>query len=112
MRGAAEDCQQQGLAFVPLVAESLGGWHDSALAHIRKLGTALALHTGQSDGEASSHLWRRLSILLQKGNSSMLGDRVNSLPSREGLPDIYGIFWKNKTFYLSIISNFLTSLKS
>ena len=66
MRGAAEDCQQQGLAFVPLVAESLGGWHDSALAHIRKLGTALALHTGQSDGEASSHLWRLLSILLKK----------------------------------------------
>ena len=27
MTAAAEDCQQQGIAFLPLAAESLGGWH-------------------------------------------------------------------------------------
>ena len=35
-----------------MVAESLGGVHEAAQAHIiSKLGTALALHTGQADGE-------------------------------------------------------------
>ena len=79
MRRAAEDCQQQGLAFVPLVTESLGGWHEAAQAHIRKLGTALALHTRQADGEACSHLWSHLSILLQRGYSTIFGNRVASL---------------------------------
>ena len=27
MTAAAEDCQQQGINFLPLAAESLGGWH-------------------------------------------------------------------------------------
>ena len=26
-RGAAEDCRRQGIAFLPLAAESFGGWH-------------------------------------------------------------------------------------
>ena len=30
VRGAEEDCRRQGIAFVPLVAESIGGWHASA----------------------------------------------------------------------------------
>ena len=31
MRGTAEQCDQQGIAFIPVVAESLGGWHKVAL---------------------------------------------------------------------------------
>ena len=78
---------QQGIAFFPLVAESLGGWHQSAEREVRKLGSALARHTGQLEGEAISHLWGRLGILLQRGNAAILGNRVPNFPH----PEVDGI---------------------
>ena len=42
----------------------LGGWHPCAEREVRKLGSALARHTGQLEGEAIAHLWGRLGILL------------------------------------------------
>ena len=47
---------------------------------VRKLGAALARHTGQEEGEAISHLWGRLGVLLQRGNAAILGNRVPALP--------------------------------
>ena len=37
-------------------------------------------HTGQEEGEAISHLWSRIGILLQRGNAAILGNRVPALP--------------------------------
>ena len=45
-------------------AESLDGWHPCPEREVRKLGSALARHTGQLEGEAIAHLWGRLGILL------------------------------------------------
>ena len=87
MRGAEEECRRQGIAFLPLVAESMGGWHASAEKEVKKLGSALALHTGQPEGEAISHLWGRLGILLQRGNAALLQNRVPAFPG----PAIDGI---------------------
>ena len=78
--GAEEDCRRQGLAFVPLTVEALGGWHPSAEAQVKKLGSSLALHSGQEEEETISFLWRRLSILLQKGNCAILGNRIPEFP--------------------------------
>ena len=47
---------------------------------VRKLGSALARHTGQEEGEAISHLWGRLGVLLQRGNAALLGNRIPALP--------------------------------
>ena len=80
MRGAEEDCRRQGIAFTPMVAESFGGWHSAAEQEVRKLGTALARHTGQEEGEAISHLWGRLGVLLQRGNAAILANRVPAPP--------------------------------
>ena len=85
--GAEEACRRQGLAFLPLVAETFGGWHPSAQTEVKKLGSALARHTGQDEAEAVSHLWGRLGILLQRGNAAILGNRVPALPD----PQIDGI---------------------
>ena len=41
MRAAARECRQQGIAFIPLVIESLGGWPEAAVKELRKLGAAL-----------------------------------------------------------------------
>ena len=80
MQGAAADCRRQGLVFFPLVAETFGGWHGVAEEQVKKLGSALARHTGQVEGEAISHIWARLEILLQQGNAALLGNRVPDLP--------------------------------
>ena len=72
MRGAFEECREQGIKFIPIVAESLGGWHKVALEQFRKLGSALARHTGQDEGEKTGHLVKRASILLQKGLAAMV----------------------------------------
>ena len=73
VRGAEEDCRRQGIAFLPMAAESFGGWHRVAEGEVKKLGAALARNTGQEEEEAVRHLWGRLGILLQRGNAAILG---------------------------------------
>ena len=63
-----------------MVAESFGDWHNVAERKVKKLGAALARHTGQEEGEAISHLWGRLGVLLQKGNAAILGNGVPTFP--------------------------------
>ena len=83
VREAGELCRQQGIAFLPIVAESMGGWHHTAVTEIKKLATALALHTGQEEGEAISHLFSRCSLLLQRGLAALLYNRVPAHPAAE-----------------------------
>ena len=80
LNGAEEECRRQGIAFLPIVAETFGGWHPEAGRQVKKLGTALARHTGQEEGEAVSHLWSRMGILLQRGNAAILGNRIPTQP--------------------------------
>ena len=79
---------RQGIAFLPIVAETFGGWHSDTKREV-KLGAALARHTGQDEGEATSHLWSRMSILLQRGNAAILGNRIPNQPGAY----IDGIIW-------------------
>ena len=88
IRGVAEDCQRQGLAFIPIVGEALGGLHDVAVANVRKLANALSLHTGQDLSEVTAQGFRRVAMLLQRGNAQILGDKFASYPASE----IDGIF--------------------
>jgi hypothetical protein len=62
VRGAEEDCRRQGIAFLPMAAESFGGWHRTGEVQVLTLGAALARNTGQEEGEAVRHLWVRLAI--------------------------------------------------
>ena len=80
-------CREQGIAFIPIVAESLGGWHKVALEQFSKLGSALGRHTGQEEGEKVDHLIKRVSILLMKGLSSML---LNRIPGHAA-PEVDGV---------------------
>ena len=81
MRGAEEDCRRQGIAFLPLVVESLGGWHGVAEREVKKITAAMARNTGQEEAQACRHSWGRLGILLQRGNAAILGNRVPVFPS-------------------------------
>ena len=80
-------CREQGIAFIPVVAESMGSWHKVALEQLKKLGSALARHTGQEEGETISHLMTRASVLLQKGLSALLLNRIPGHPA----PDVGGV---------------------
>ena len=37
---AEEDCRAQGIAFLPIVAESLCGWHNGAEREVKRLDAA------------------------------------------------------------------------
>ena len=91
-RVAEELCREQEIAFIPVVAESLGGWHQVALDQFRKLGSALGRHTVQEEGEKLT-TWSKgsPSILLQKGLSAMLLNRIPGHPAAEvdGLLSMY-----------------------
>ena len=76
MSGAEEECRRQGITFLPMAAESLGGWHKVAVDQVEKLARAMARHTGQQFEEAQRHLWQSLSVHLMKGNAQLLANRI------------------------------------
>ena len=71
-----EACRQQGLAFIPIAADTLGGWHQMAIKQIKKLGAVLARHRGEDEQVEIRHLLQRLSLLLMRGNATLLVNRV------------------------------------
>ena len=87
MTGTGAACQREGMVFIPLPAETLGGWHDQAVLQVRKLGSALARQTGQEESVAIGHLFQRLSVLLVRGNAALFLNRTPSFPD----PHIDGI---------------------
>ena len=76
LREVEEACRRQGILFLPLAVESLGGWHEVAIDQIRKLGGALARHTGEEEGVVVQRLFQKLSLQLMKGNAAILTNRI------------------------------------
>ena len=54
----------------------MGGWHKVAVDQIKKLGSTLARHRGEDEQVEVRHLRQRLSLLLMRGNASLLVNRV------------------------------------
>ena len=71
-----EACMAEGISFIPMVVETLGSWEEGAAQVIKRLGQALARSTCQEDAEVVRHLFGKLSILLQRDNSSLILNRV------------------------------------
>ena len=71
-------CEREGIVFVPLLIETLGGWHEKAIDQVRKIARAQARNMGTEEDEAARHLFQRLGILLVKGNAALL---VNCVPT-------------------------------
>ena len=76
MREVEEACRHQGILFLPMALESLSGWHDVAVEQVRKLGGALARHTGEEEGVVKQRFFQKLSKQLMKGNAAILTNRV------------------------------------
>ena len=41
-----EGCRLAGMVFIPMMVETFGGWEESAVMQLKKLGAALARYTG------------------------------------------------------------------
>ena len=87
MTQAGEACRREGMVFVPMPWETLGGWHEETVAQVKKLASAQARQTGEDRSEAIRHLYQKLSVLLTRGNAALLLNRQPSFPS----PDIDGV---------------------
>ena len=82
-RDYLEACEREGLSFIPLPVETLGGWHKSAVDQLRKLAKAQARTTGKEEDESIRHLFQRLGVLLVKGNAALILNRIPSFPLPE-----------------------------
>ena len=74
-------CNQEGICFIPIALESLGAWHMSAVAPVKKLGSAKARHIGEERLLEIARLFQKLSIALMRGNAALLNNRV---PAQQG----------------------------
>ena len=84
MRGAFDECMQQGIKFIPIVAETLGGWDKVAVEEIKKLATAKARHAGGEEEEQIRRAFTKLSVLLMRGNAAILANRIPAQNPRVG----------------------------
>ena len=74
-KAAGDQCFQEGIVFFPSPWRAQG---DGTRHKVKKLGGALARHTGAKESTSVRHLFQRLSVLLVKGNSDLV---VNCEPS-------------------------------
>ena len=67
---------EEGIKFLPLIVETLGGWHPESEGVISKLALQLASHTGNPQEETTRHLFQRLGIVLARGNAALIHNRM------------------------------------
>ena len=88
-RETAEDCQREGLVFLPFAVETLGSLHQGAITQIKLLARALARCKGLEEGEVTDQIFGKLSLTLMKANALMISTRCQDadflLPARDGI---------------------------
>ena len=80
-------CHLNGVSFIPLVVETLGGWDADAIFHLRAIAKQAASRSPSPTETATRQLFQRLSVLLQRANSGLIAVRAPPLPP----PHIIGI---------------------
>ena len=88
VRKYEERCAAEGISFVPLAVDTLGGWHPSALPIITRLGRQVASNVGREGDEVVRHFRQRLGVLLVRDNVAMLCGRTPSFAPPEVNSDL------------------------
>ena len=89
MRAAFDACDAQRISFIPLPAETFGGWHPQAALQISRIGRELARSSSGTDHKTVlKHLFQRLGLSIQKGNAALILSRSTDVLS----PDILGTY--------------------
>ena len=87
MNHAAEACRREGIVFVLMPMETLGGWHEQTVLQVKKLASAQARQSGEEQSETTRHLYQKLAVLLARGNAALLLNRIPTFHN----PDIDGV---------------------
>ena len=80
----ADACRSIGVHFVPIVAETLGGWSEGAIDTITSIGRLQGQRLGIPPPDSTRHLFQRLSISLWKGNAALW---IRRQPTRPAVVD-------------------------
>ena len=59
----------QGISFVPLVVETLGGWSHGAVETVEAIGLLKSQRLGLPAPQSISHTFQQLAIILWRGNT-------------------------------------------
>ena len=89
VQGAAQACQDQGIAFLPIAMETLGRFHKVALEQVKRIGAAVARHQGIEELVATKQLFQRLLVTLMQSNAALLMSRRPDTDM--AVPEVYGI---------------------
>ena len=83
MTQVGEACRTEGIMFVPMPMETLGGWHDATVQQVKKIASAHARQTGGEQSDVTrQHLYKRMAVLPAMGKAAMLlRKQVPRLPS-------------------------------
>ena len=73
-------CQTNGVHFVPLVVETLGGWDSDAVHHLQAIAKQTSSRSSFGASSVISHFFQRLSVLLQRANASLIAARAPAPP--------------------------------
>ena len=69
-------CEREGIVFIPISVETLGGWHKKAEDQVKRIARAQARSSGKEEDVAIKQLFQKLGVLLVKGNAAMLLNRI------------------------------------
>ena len=76
--GTAQDCLHQGIAFLPVVAETSGGWGLSASSTFKTLARAVAMKTGEEASSVLRSQRQTLGIGIRRANARAIFRRQSS----------------------------------
>ena len=74
-RAHFDNCRTQGIAFLPLVVETFGGWDSEAVKYLKDMARLCARRWGKINADEIKHFFQRLSVALQRGNAALLIER-------------------------------------
>ena len=81
-------CQTNGVHFVPLVVETLGGWDSDAVHHLQAIAKQTSSRSSLGASSVISHFFQRLSVLLQRANAGLIAARAPApLLNRDSISD-------------------------
>ena len=87
-RSVGAQLRAEGISFHPISFTSLGLWHKVAVTEISKLVKSKCLRLGLEEKKTLDQEMKMLSVVIQKGNASMLVGRQIFPANEVNIPDV------------------------
>ena len=75
-RQVGDAVRELNMNFIPMSVSNFGSWSDSAIKMINRIGRARAVRGGSDIGKSVANCFQRLGILLMRGNSELMLNRM------------------------------------